>query len=71
MWDLRMRKTLHNYKLPAGAGRLAFSQRGLLAATVGNIVEVRAKKIVDIFSSGALSQSVLCHKDHKKILECM
>ena len=42
IWDLRTRKALHSYKLPAGAGRLAFSQRGLLACTIGNVVEVRS-----------------------------
>ena len=41
IWDMRTRQLLHCYKLAAGAGRLAFSQRGLLACTVGNLVQVR------------------------------
>ena len=40
IWDIRTRRQLHCYKLSAGAGRLAFSQRGMLACTVGNTVEV-------------------------------
>ena len=40
VWDLRMYKELHSYKVSAGAGHLSFSQRGLLAASMGNIVEV-------------------------------
>ncbi|ELU16393.1 hypothetical protein CAPTEDRAFT_182026 [Capitella teleta] len=40
IWDLRTYKALHSYKVSAGPGSLAFSQRGLLAAGMGNIVEV-------------------------------
>ena len=40
IWDLRTYKTLQSYRLGAGAGHLAFSQTGLLAAGVGNIVQV-------------------------------
>ena len=42
VWDLRAYKELHAYKIAAGASRLAFSQRGLLAASINNIVEVCA-----------------------------
>lgn len=40
IWDLRTYKLLHSYRVAAGAGTLAFSQRGLLAAGIGNTVEV-------------------------------
>ena len=40
IWDLRMFKQLQAYKVAAGAGHLAFSQRSLLAAGMGNVVEV-------------------------------
>ena len=40
IWDLRTYKELHSYKLGAGPGHLAFSQRGLLAAGIGSVVEV-------------------------------
>ena len=41
IWDLRTYKAMQTYKLGACAGQLAFSQTGLLAAGVGNIVQVR------------------------------
>ncbi|KAK2158080.1 hypothetical protein NP493_1821g00030 [Ridgeia piscesae] len=40
IWDLRMFKQLQAYKVAAGAGHLAFSQRSLLAAGMGNVVEI-------------------------------
>jgi U3 small nucleolar RNA-associated protein 7 len=40
IWDLRTYKALYSYKVSAGPGSLAFSQRGLLAAGMGNVVEV-------------------------------
>ena len=40
IYDLRTYGELHCHRLSAGAGRLDFSQRGLLAATLGNTVEV-------------------------------
>lgn len=40
VWDLRTFKALYSYKVASGPGSLAFSQRGLLAAGIGNIVEV-------------------------------
>merc|ERR1712038_1061412 len=38
IWDLRTYKTLQTYRIGAGASQLAFSQRGLIAASKGNIV---------------------------------
>ena len=40
IWDLRTFKVLQSYKIGAGANNLAYSQRGLLAAGIGNVVEV-------------------------------
>lgn len=50
VWDMRMRQALHCYKLPAGAGRLSFSQRGLLACTIGNVVEVGVHLALKFYS---------------------
>lgn len=40
IWDLRTYKMLQSYKVPAGSGQLSFSQKGLLASCMGNIVQV-------------------------------
>jgi len=40
IWDLRMYKSLHEYKVGAGASHLQFSQKGLLGLSFGNKVEV-------------------------------
>ena len=40
IWDLRKNEVLFNYKVAAGAGHMAFSQKGLLAASIGQTVEV-------------------------------
>jgi len=40
IWDLRTYQELHQYKVGAGAAHLQFSQRGLLATSFGNKVEV-------------------------------
>lgn len=40
IWDLRTYKMLQSYKIPSGSGQLAFSQKGLLATCMGNIVQV-------------------------------
>lgn len=44
IWDQRMYRELYSYKLGAGPGHLAFSQTGLLAAGIGNVVEVSLLK---------------------------
>ena len=41
IWDLRMYKMLQSYKVSAGAGHLDFSHKDMLAAGIGNIVEVQ------------------------------
>ncbi|XP_046339144.2 WD repeat-containing protein 46-like [Haliotis rufescens] len=40
IWDLRMYRMLQSYKLQTGAGSLAFSQQGMIAAGTGNVVQV-------------------------------
>lgn len=40
IWDLRTYGLLQSYRIDAGANCLSFSQRGMLAAGVGNIVQV-------------------------------
>ena len=40
IWDLRTYNCLQSYKMVCGASNLVFSQRGLLAASLGNVVEV-------------------------------
>lgn len=40
IWDLRAYKCLHEYQLGGGASQLAFSQKGLLVASLGNKVEI-------------------------------
>ena len=41
IWDLRTFKQLQSYKTAVGPSSLCFSQKGLLAAGLGNVVEVR------------------------------
>ena len=40
IFDLRTYKPLHTYKVHDGASNLAFSQRGLLAASCQQVVEI-------------------------------
>ncbi|XP_035671090.1 WD repeat-containing protein 46-like [Branchiostoma floridae] len=40
VFDIRALKPLQVYRMSAGAGQLAFSQTGLVAAALGNVVEV-------------------------------
>merc|ERR1712142_372560 len=40
IWDLRTYKSLHEYKVGAGASHLQFSQKGLLALAFSNRIEV-------------------------------
>ena len=40
IWDIRMYQELKSYQVAAGPSQMTFSQRGLLAAGMGNVVEV-------------------------------
>lgn len=40
VYDIRALKPLHSYFLPAGASYLSLSQKGLLSAATGDIVQV-------------------------------
>jgi len=40
IWDLRTYKCLQSYRIGSGASHATFSQRGLLAVALGNVVEV-------------------------------
>lgn len=44
VYDIRAFKPLHKYFLPAGASCLSLSQRGLLSAATGDIVQVHTRK---------------------------
>lgn len=41
IWDLRTYNCLQSYKMGCGVSNLAFSQKNLLAVSLGNIVEVK------------------------------
>lgn len=56
IWDLRTYKMLHSYGLSMGASELSFSQRGLLAAGLNNIVEIYK----DVTTASVTPY--LCHK---------
>lgn len=40
IWDVRMFRGLHSYRLPRSANHLTFSHRGLLALGMENVVQV-------------------------------
>ena len=52
IWDLRTWKCLSTKRLPRGAHQLQYSQRGLLAASFANVVELwkRKNNMISIFN---------------------
>jgi U3 small nucleolar RNA-associated protein 7 len=40
VYDLRMYKALYEYRVAAPPAEMAFSQRGMLAASIGSVVQV-------------------------------
>nr|CAB3267707.1 WD repeat-containing protein 46-like [Phallusia mammillata] len=57
IFDLRTCKPLHTYQLKTGPSNLQFSQRGLLAATCQNVVEVYKDPCTQV-----QEKPYLCHK---------
>jgi len=62
IWDLRMYKSLHEYKVGAGASHLQFSQKGLLGLSFGNRVEVYKDPTVE-----ALTKPYMRHEVFKTV----
>ncbi|XP_063174757.1 WD repeat-containing protein 46 [Chroicocephalus ridibundus] len=58
VWDLRALRALQELVLPQGAGHLAFSQRGLLAAACGDLLQVYK----GVGKAAAPPQLYLCHR---------
>jgi len=62
LWDLRTYGCLHEYKVGAGASHMQFSQRGLLALSFGNRVEVYRNPTVE-----PITQPYLRHQVFKTV----
>ncbi|KAK3565664.1 hypothetical protein QTP86_014066 [Hemibagrus guttatus] len=58
VYDIRAFKPLHNYYLPAGASCLSLSQRGLLSAATGDVVQVYR----DVWGGGPISKPYMAHR---------
>ncbi|XP_076859264.1 WD repeat-containing protein 46 [Brachyhypopomus gauderio] len=58
VYDIRAFKPLHSYFLPAGASCLSLSQRGLLCAATGDVVQVYR----DVWGNGAMSKPYMAHR---------
>lgn len=58
IWDLRTYKMLQSYKIGMGAAQLAFSQKDLIAASKGNIVEVYKDCCQEAVSAPYMSQTM-------------
>ncbi|KAI5101504.1 WD repeat-containing protein 46 [Silurus meridionalis] len=56
--DIRAFKPLHKYFLPAGASCLSLSQRGLLSAATGDVVQVYK----DVWGGGKISKPYMAHR---------
>ncbi|KAM9475413.1 WD repeat-containing protein 46 [Clarias gariepinus] len=58
VYDIRAFKPLHKYFLPAGASCLSLSQRGLLSAATGDVVQVYR----DVWGGGPISKPYMAHR---------
>ncbi|KAL7884339.1 hypothetical protein AOLI_G00071090 [Acnodon oligacanthus] len=58
VYDIRAFKPLHSYFLPAGASSLSLSQRGLLSASTGDIVQVYR----DVWGGGPMTKPYMAHR---------
>ncbi|MCJ8735218.1 hypothetical protein PDJAM_G00244360 [Pangasius djambal] len=58
VYDIRAFKPLHQYFLPAGASCLSLSQRGLLSAATGDVVQVYR----DVWGGGPISKPYMAHR---------
>uniref|UniRef100_A0A3B4DI96 WD repeat-containing protein 46 n=2 Tax=Pygocentrus nattereri TaxID=42514 RepID=A0A3B4DI96_PYGNA len=58
VYDIRAFKPLNSYFLPAGASCLSLSQRGLLSASTGDIVQVYR----DVWGSGPMTKPYMAHR---------
>ncbi|XP_060787537.1 WD repeat-containing protein 46 [Neoarius graeffei] len=58
VYDIRAFKPLHKYYLPAGASCLSLSQRGLLSAATGDVVQVYR----DVYGGGPVSKPYMAHR---------
>ena len=65
IWDVRTYKCLQSYKIGSGASHLTFSQKGLLAVSLGNIVEVPLQLFIISFSS----TNVCVHRSTKIVVQ--
>ncbi|MCI4381103.1 hypothetical protein PGIGA_G00247660 [Pangasianodon gigas] len=58
VYDIRAFKPLHKYFLPAGASCLSLSQKGLLSAATGDVVQVYR----DVWGGGPISKPYMAHR---------
>ncbi|KAF4070619.1 hypothetical protein AMELA_G00287540 [Ameiurus melas] len=58
VYDIRAFKPLHKYFLPAGASCLSLSQKGLLSAATGDVVQVYR----DVWGGGPVSKPYMAHR---------
>ncbi|KAI4902780.1 hypothetical protein NFI96_011153, partial [Prochilodus magdalenae] len=58
VYDIRAFKPLHSYFLPAGASCLSLSQRGLLSAATGDVVQVYR----DVWGGSPLTKPYMAHR---------
>ncbi|XP_051509773.1 WD repeat-containing protein 46 [Myxocyprinus asiaticus] len=63
VYDMRAFKPLHSYFLPAGASCLSLSQRGLLSAATGDIVQVYQ----NVWGGSPVSKPYMAHRLRRQV----